>query len=142
MSKRESVECRAFHKCFPVLADGISNPGQLAVQLYSKKLIGPDILREAQKQVVEEREKIVKLLSAVEEQIVVSPATNFREFLDVLQNEPSLQLLSTRLKNTYQELVSVPPIHIHLSYTRELYLIKANRDVEMACQKYDKVGMI
>ena len=42
MSKRNSAECRAFRKCFAVLADGITDPGRLAVQLYSKELIGPD----------------------------------------------------------------------------------------------------
>ena len=82
-SKRESAECRAFQKCFVVLADGIVDPGRLAIQLYSRELIGPDIRTEAQKQVVEERVKIEKLLSPVEKQILVSPATKFREFLDV-----------------------------------------------------------
>ena len=35
---------------------------------------------------------------------MASPVTKFREFLDVLQNEPSLQHLATRLENTYHEL--------------------------------------
>ena len=44
------------------------------------------------------------LLSAVEDQITASSATKFREFLDVLQNEPSLKHLATRLEDTYSEL--------------------------------------
>ena len=103
-SKEESVECRTFQRCFSVLAEGITDPGWLAVQLYSRELIGRDIRTEAQKPAVEERVKSVKLLSAVEDQIVTSPATKFREFLDVLQGEQSLQHLATRLENTYEEL--------------------------------------
>ena len=113
-SKRESFEYRTFRKCFSVLAEGITDPGWLAVKLYSKELIGRDVRAEAQKQSIEERVKKVNLLAAVEDQIVVSPAIKFREFLDVLQNEPSLQHLVTRLENTYRELseqctASVPP---------------------------------
>ena len=104
MSKRELTEYRAFQKCFAVLADGITDPGRLAIQLYSRELIGSDVRTDAQKQAIEERVKIEKLLSAVEDQILASPTTKFREFLDVLQNEPSLQHLATRLENTYHEL--------------------------------------
>ena len=101
---RQSVECRAFQKCFSILADGISNPGRLAIQLYSKDLIGPHIRTEAQKPAIAEQVKIEMVLSAVEKQIVTSPASTFKQFLDVLQNEPSLQHLATMLENTYHEL--------------------------------------
>ena len=107
MSNREPAECHAFRKCFADLADGISDPGQLAVQLYSKELIGRELRTEAQKSAIEERVKIVKLLSAVEDQIVTSPATKFREFLDLLQSEQSLQHLATRLENTHHELCTL-----------------------------------
>ena len=68
-SNGQSAECRAFQECFSVLADGISDPGWLAVQLYSRELIGADLRKEAQKQAIAEREKTHKLLSAVEDQI-------------------------------------------------------------------------
>ena len=81
-SKGESAEYRAIRKCFADLTGaatgGVLNPGWLAVQLYSKKLIENELLTEAQKQAVEEREKAVKLLSAVRDQIATSPATKFR----------------------------------------------------------------
>ena len=80
------------------------DPGWLANQLYSRELIGPDIRREAQKPAIAERVKLERLLSAIESQIVRSPATKFRDFLDVLQNEPSLQHLATRLKDAHHEL--------------------------------------
>ena len=101
----------------------------MAVQLYSRELIGPDVRKEAQKQVIGERVKIEMLLSAVEDQIVASPATKFRDFLDVLQNEPSLQHLVARLKTTHHELVSaIPastlstlPIDTYASYLKSVY---------------------
>ena len=108
-SKKESAECRAFRKCFAVLVDGVTDPGLLAVQLYSRELIGPDLLKETQKQAVEERVKTVNILLAVESKIVTSPATKFKEFLDVLQNEPSLQRLATLLEDTQRELASIRP---------------------------------
>ena len=113
--KRESAECRAFQRCFADLAGGILNPGWLAIQLYSRKLIGPDLRTEAQKEAIEERVKIEKLLLAVENQIVASPATVFSEFLGILQNEPSLEDLATKLKNAHRELVSKPSLTSTLS---------------------------
>ena len=117
-SKRDSAEYRAFCKCFSVLADGVTDPGWLAVQLYSRELIGPDIRTEAQKQAIAERVKIVNILSAVEDQIVASPGTKFRKFLEVLQNEPSLRHLATRLENTYCEFVGASQ-HMEMPATDE-----------------------
>ena len=113
--KRESAECRAFQRCFADLAGGILNPSWLAIQLYSRKLIGPDLRTEAQKEAIEERVKIEKLLLAVENQIVASPATVFSEFLGILQKEPSLEDLATKLKNAHRELVSKPSLTSTLS---------------------------
>ena len=126
-SKRESAECRAFRKCFADLADGITDPGWLAVRLYSKELIGRNLHKQA---VHKERVKTEMLLSAVEDQIIVDPATKFREFLDVLQSEPSLQHLATRLEGTHRELISIPPskptpssspIDTYASYLKSVY---------------------
>ena len=76
-SKRESAECRAFRKCFSVLADGISDPGSLAIQLYSRELIGPDLRTEAQNAAVRKRVRIEELLSAVENTLcLVQPASS------------------------------------------------------------------
>ena len=109
MSNRDPAEYRAFRKCFADLAVGISDPGWLAVQLYSRELIGRELRTEAQKSAIEERVKIVKLLAAVEDQILTNPATKFRELLVVLQNEPSLHHLATKLENTYRELSGPRP---------------------------------
>ena len=127
-SYRDSAECRAFRKCFSVLADGITDPGWLAVQLYSSELIGRNIRREAQNQTTEVQVKIERLLSAVECQIMSDPATKFGKFLDVLQNEPSLQHLATRLEDTRSELACVPQptptclsVDTYASYIKSVY---------------------
>ena len=101
---QNSAEYWAFRKCYGVLADGIYDPGQLAVNLFSTELIERNVRIEAQKPAVEEKVKIGNLLTAVEAQILTSPTTKFTIFLDVLQAEPSLQHLATRLKETYGEL--------------------------------------
>jgi len=101
---QNSAEYWAFRKCYDVLAVGIYDPGQLAVRLFSMDLIERNVRIEAQKPAVEEEVKIGKLLTAVEDQILMSPTTNFTIFLNVLRADPSLRHLATRLKATYGEL--------------------------------------
>ena len=100
-SMQESAECRAFRKCFSILADGILDPGRLALELYARGWIGADLRTEAQKPEISEWVKIEKVLSAVERRLVVTPVTKFSEFLDILQQEPSLKHLATRLEESY-----------------------------------------
>ena len=133
-SNRESVEARAFRKCFSLLADGISDPGRLAIQLYSEGFIGPDLRAEAQKTTIKERVKIEELLSAVENRIISNPATIFRVFVDVLRDEPSLQHLATKLESTCREMSGLyapnppltpvpsgPHIDTYASYLKSVY---------------------
>ena len=133
-SNRESVEARAFRKGFSLLADGISDPGWLAIQLYSEGFIGPDLRAEAQKTTIKERVKIEELLSAVENHIISNPATNFKVFVDVLRNERSLQHLATKLESTCHEMsglyapkpplmpaTSGPHIDTYASYLKSVY---------------------
>ena len=129
--KQEPAECRAFRKCFADLTEGITDPGLLAVQLYSKDLIGRDIRTETNNRAIAVRERTVMLLSAVEDQIVTSPDTNFRKFLEVLQIQPHLHNLATRLDGARREFVSLLPStfspssidtyasHLKCVYTRE-----------------------
>ena len=131
---RESAEARAFRKCYSLLADGISDAGWLAVQLYSKELIGRDLRTEAQKPSIRERVKIEELLSAVEKRILSNPATTFRLFVDVLRDEPSLQHLATKLESTCREMSGLyapnppltpapsgPHIDTYASYLKSVY---------------------
>ena len=100
-SKLDSAECRAFQKCFAVLSEGISDPDWLAIQLYSRDMISRDMRRkiEAFSAPVQTR----KLLSAVEDQIISSPESKFRDFLDILHSEPSLEHLARKLEEAYGE---------------------------------------
>ena len=72
-----------------------------ALELYTRGWIGADLRTDAQKPEISERVKIEKLLSAVERRLVVTPVTTFREFLDILQQEPSLKHLAARLEKNY-----------------------------------------
>ena len=102
-SKLDSAECQAFQKCFAVLGDGISDPGWLAF-LYSRNMISTDINQEAQLETLSALTRTRKLLSAVEDQILANPTSKFRDFLDVLNSEPSLEHLARMLKEAYSEL--------------------------------------
>ena len=93
-------ECRAFQKCFAVLVEGISDLEWLAAELYSRELIARDL----HKKVIKQQATIGRLLSAVEDQIAASPATKFKAFLDILQNEPSLHGLAETLESSHREL--------------------------------------
>ena len=100
-SKVDSAECQAFLKCFAVLNDGISDPGWLAIQLHSRDMISRDMRQkiEAFSAPLQTR----KLLSAVEDQIISSPESKFRDFLNILHSEPSLEHLARKLEEAYGE---------------------------------------
>ena len=100
-SKLDSAECRAFQKCFAVLNDGISDPGWLAIELYSRDMISRDMRREIGE--FSASVQTCELLSAVEDQIISSPASKFRNFLDILYSEPSLEHLARKLEEVYGE---------------------------------------
>ena len=67
-------------------------------------MISRDIRQEAELQMLSASTRIRRLLSAVENQIISSPAIKFRDFLDILHNEPSLGHLATKLEETYSKL--------------------------------------
>ena len=100
-SKLDSAECRAFQKCFAVLNDGISDPGWLAIELYSRDMISRDMRRNIEESSAPIQTR--KLLSAVEDQIISSPASKFRNFLNILYGEPSLEHLARKLEEVYGE---------------------------------------
>ena len=103
-SRLDSAEYQAFKKCFAVLNDGISDPGWLATQLYSKDMISRDKRREIE--TLPTPTQTLKLLSAVEDQIITDPTSKFKDFLDILQTEPSLEHLARKLKEAYSKYCS------------------------------------
>ena len=92
------AECQAFQKCFAVLSEGISDPSWLAVQLYSRDMISRDIRQEGQLETLPASVRTHKLLSAVEDQITTSPTSKFRDFLDILNSDTSLEHLAKMLE--------------------------------------------
>ena len=97
-AKLDSPECQAFQKHFAVLCDGISDPGWLASELYSRDMISRDMRREAQLETTPAPTRTRNLLSAVEDQILTSPEPKFRDFLYILHSEPSLEHLARKLE--------------------------------------------
>ena len=94
-SELKPAECQAFQKCFADFSDGITEPGWLATQLYSKDMISRDARQEAQLETLPAPTRTRKLLSAVEDQIITSP---------ILYSEPSLEHLARRLEQSYSEI--------------------------------------
>ena len=97
-SMLDSPEYQAFQKHFAVLSDGISDPGWLATQLYSRDMISRDMRQEAQLETLPAPIRTRKLLSAVEDQILTSPEPKFSDFLYILHSEPSLEHLARKLE--------------------------------------------
>ena len=102
-SKLESAEYQAFKKCFAVLSDGISDPSWLAVRLYSEDMISTSTRQEAELQTVPALVRTGKILSAVEDQIKTCPTSKFRDFLDIINSEPSLEHLAEKLEEVYRK---------------------------------------
>ena len=99
-----SAKCQAFKKCFAVLSNGISDPGWLASELYSRDMISSNLRQEAQLVTLPAPARTHELLSAVEGQIKTSPEPKFRDFLYILHSESSLEHLARKLEEAYGEL--------------------------------------
>ena len=95
--------CQTFQKHFAVLCEGISDPGLLATQLYSRDMISRDMRQEAELETIPARTRTRKLLSTVEDQIITSPEPKFRDLLYVLHSEPSLDHLARKLEEAYSK---------------------------------------
>ena len=67
-------------------------------------MISRDARQEAQLETLPAPTRTRELLSAVEEQIITSPASKFGDLLDVLYSEPSLEHLARTLEESYSEL--------------------------------------
>ena len=100
--KLSSPEYRTFQSCFAVLYAGISDPVWLALELYSRDVISRDVRQEAELETPSSK-RTLKLLSAVEDQIVTNPKPKFADLLYILHSEPSLEHLATKLEETYSK---------------------------------------
>ena len=103
-SKLDSAKCQTFQKCFAALSNGISDPGWLASELYSREMISSNLRQEAQLETLPAPTRTIKLLLAVENQIKTSPTSKFRNFLYILHSEPSLEHLARKLEEACSKL--------------------------------------
>jgi len=104
-SKLDSAEYLALRKCFSDFAVGISDPEWISLKLYSEGLIDQNERMKAGNKMHSVLERNQSLLSAVEQQIITCPTSKFRDFLDILHSEPSLQHLAMKLEEAYGKLV-------------------------------------
>ena len=73
-------------------------PNDLANKLYSAKLIGWNLKRQANRSMVDEAEQIGKLLSAVHNQIELN-CTVYQKFIEILEDYSQLEELLKSLKS-------------------------------------------
>ena len=77
-------------------------PNDLANKLYSAKLIGGNPKRQANRNIVDEAERMGKLLSAVHNQIELN-CTAFQKFIRILEDYSELEELLKNLKSKLHE---------------------------------------
>ena len=122
-SKLDSAGCQAFQKCFAVLGEGICDPGWLASLLYFRDMISRDARQEAELETTSALTQTCKLLSAVEDQILTNPTSKFRDFLDVLNSEPSLEHLARKLEEAYSELKFFCVTNVMLATSKRMAML-------------------
>jgi len=77
-------------------------PNDLANKLYSAKLIGWNLKRQANRNIVDEAERIGKLLSAVHNQIELN-CTIYHKFIEILEDYSQLEEVLKSLKSKLHE---------------------------------------
>lgn len=85
-----------YAKICSTLTDHVS-PGDLGNKLFSAKLIGKELKRAAARAIVDEEERINKLLAAVHNQIELKSA-NFYKFIEILEDYTELEELLKELR--------------------------------------------
>ena len=96
-----SVELRSFKEHYTVLLMSICNPVELSRSLFSTNLLSHYMLQ-AIHSLKKPVQQIVKLLDTVEIQISLDPC-KFNKFVDVLEEDRSLQHLCDELRSTCGE---------------------------------------
>jgi len=99
----KSTELLVFKRHYSVLQSAIQSPGTLAGILYANGIIDEDVRDRAQLPSITGSKSNQILLNAVEQAIKTEPQ-NFHKFLDILTDEPTTELLSSRLLECYSEL--------------------------------------
>ena len=96
----EGAAAEAFRKCSAELLIGIQNPELLAWQLYSDEVVSETVADEVSVVGLSAVQRKTRLLSAVRDQIAVSP-NKFQNLLQVLRKQPPLKDVADKLETIY-----------------------------------------
>ena len=96
-----SEESEAFRKCSANLIKEIEDPELLAWELYSSNVVSKKQVDEVSMVGLSAGQRKTRLVSMVEDQIVVDPA-KFRNLLKVLKKHPPLEDILGKLEETYR----------------------------------------
>ena len=89
-------------QCYDQLIRGIQDPSSLADTLFARGLISDTVAEEVHQVPTTRGDKCRKLLSAVRSKIAIE-SDAFEVFVAILNEEPTLAILSDRLKASYGE---------------------------------------
>ena len=99
-------ESEAFRKCSANLIKEIEDPELLAWELHSSNVISKKQVDKVSMVGLSAVQRKTRLVSMVEDQIVVDPA-KFRNLLKVLRKHPPLENIVNKLKSTYRSHLEV-----------------------------------
>ena len=90
-----------FRKHFAKLARSIQDPDGLALELYSEKMITRAVRDNAVMTTLTKQQKSTVLLQAIESKLETDPS-DFTTLITVLQSDPTLMSLATRMIQMYR----------------------------------------
>ena len=109
LPKFNSPELRVFKLYFAKLVETI--PSWMSTMLFANDLISMSLHKDVVKTTNElESSKVIKLLLAVEDQLVVNPSL-FCKFLSVLRGDSSLVYIADAMSNHYRKYVHSEEIY-------------------------------
>ena len=89
-----------FQEYFAELAESIQDPDGLALKLYSKKMITRAVREDTLVAMLSKQRKSTILLQAIESKLRTDPS-DFTTLIAVLQSDPTLMSLATRMGQMY-----------------------------------------
>ena len=101
-----SEESEAFRKCSADLLRKMQDPELLAWELHSSNVVSKKQVDKVSKVGLSAVQRKTRLVSMVEDQIVVDPA-KFKILLKVLRKQPPLEDIVDKLKATYRSHLEV-----------------------------------
>ena len=106
-----------FREYFAELAESIQDPDGLALKLYSKKMITRAVRDNAVMATLTKQQKSTILLQAIESKLETDPS-DFTTLIAVLQSDPTLMPVATRMIQMYRGKVWHGLIVVSMATTR------------------------